>query len=71
MSVLHGYIPIAICRYIYVDLDLELEDQIAISGEINNPPLHSVLNANSRGIQSFKGAHIFVPGSPKISIKLK
>ena len=36
MSVL----AIAICSYNYVNL--ELEDQIRISGEINYPPLHSV-----------------------------
>ena len=37
-----SYIAIAICRYNYVDL--ELEDQIF--GEINYPPLHSVLKGD-------------------------
>ena len=46
-----------------------------ITGEINYPPLHSVLNANSKGDKIFQRApnisEIFVPGDPKISIKLK
>ena len=46
-----------------------------ITGEINYPPLHSVLNANSKGDKIFqRGPNIsenFVPGGPKISTKLK
>ena len=59
-------IAIAICSYIH----LELEDQILYTGEINYPPLHSVLlNANSKGHKIFqRGPNIsenFVPGVQK------
>ena len=44
MRILTSYMAIAI-RYTY----LELHGGSNITGEINYPPLHSVLNANSKG----------------------
>ena len=50
MSVLHGY------SYLYCGFRVGGSN---ILGEINYPPLHSVVNANSRGIKYFKGTQIF------------
>ena len=71
MRILASYMAIAICRYSYVFR----VGGSNITGEINYPPLHCVLNANSQGDKIFqKGPNIsenFVPGGPKISTKLK
>ena len=45
-------IAIAICRYTYIFR----VGGSNITGEINYPPLHSVLNVNSKGDKYFKGA---------------
>ena len=64
-------IAIAICRYSYV-FGVGGSN---ITGEINYPPLHNVLQIQ-RWIQYFKRPRIiisenFVPGGPKISTKMK
>ena len=46
----------AICRYNYVHHRVGGSN---VSGEINYPPLHNVLHANSRGIKYFKGAQMY------------